>query len=266
MRTLFLVLALAHPQPSPFQTVDHYLETYLRTFPTRATEAGRHDWDGQLENLSSRSLAQWLSFNRETLKEISAILARGDVGWEDRLDLELLQRRVGEEIFGLSVLARPERDPLFWTGILGNATVFLLVREDRPLSERLASAESRAAKIPRLVEDARQALARGDRKAISPDLTRLAAAKARATREFYLKGFPSLFSGEELPRAPAGIAGGGKSPGALRRLPGSARPASERLATLGGSLRGGTSPRDGHLRRTGEDSSAGGKRPRSEEG
>src|SRR6516165_475192 len=109
MRMLFLVLALANPQPSPAQTVDHYLETYLRTFPTRATEAGRHDWDGQLESLSSRELAHWLSFNRETLKETSALLRRDSIAWEDRLDLELLQRRVEEEIFGHSVLRRPER-------------------------------------------------------------------------------------------------------------------------------------------------------------
>ena len=196
MQTLLLLLALATPPTSPSQNVDRYLETYLRTFPSRATEAGRHDWDGELENLSAPDLAAWLSFNRQSLSQISGLLRQNDVDREDRLDLELLQRHIEEEIFNFEVLHRPERNPLFWTGILGNATVFLLVREDRPLSERLEHALSRAGKIPRLVDQARQALARGDRKLISADLTRLAAAQARATRDFYSKGFPSLFSGE----------------------------------------------------------------------
>jgi hypothetical protein len=196
MQTLLLLLALARPAASPSQSVELYLETYLRTFPSRATEAGRHDWDGELENLSARDLAAWLSFNRQSLSQISGLLRQKDIDREDRLDLELLQRHIEEEIFNDEVLHRPERNPLFWTGILGNATVFLLVREDRPLSERLEHAVSRAGKIPRLVEQARQALARGDRKLISADLTRLAAAQARATRDFYSKGFPSLFSSE----------------------------------------------------------------------
>jgi uncharacterized protein (DUF885 family) len=201
MQTLLLLLSLAAPPASPSQTVDGYLETYFRTFPSRATEAGRHDRDEELEDLSSRDLAAWLSFNRRNLNQISGFLRQKDIDREDRLDLELLQRRVEEEIFNLEVLRRPERDPLFWTGILGNATVFLLVREDRPLSERLDHALARAGKIPRLVDQARQALAHGDRRLTSPDLTRLAAAQARATRDFYSKGFPSLFSGEEAERA-----------------------------------------------------------------
>src|SRR5262249_41246941 len=81
-----------------------------------------------------------------------------------------------------------------------------------------------------------------------------------------LEGVSKPFLRGGVAARPAGIAGGGRSPGALRRLPGPARPASEWLATLGGLLRGGTSPPDGHLPRTREDSSAGGKRPRSEEG
>jgi uncharacterized protein (DUF885 family) len=194
--TALLVIALAAARPSPAQCVGDYVESYLRTFPSRATEAGRHDWDRELEDLSSGALARWISLNRKTRDEIAVLTQSGGLSLDDRLDLELLGRHVEREIFEGETLRRPELDPLFWTGILGNATVFLLVRDDRPPAERLASAVERASKLPRLVLQAREALSHGDLERISPELTKLAAAQARATAEFYRSGFPSLYPGD----------------------------------------------------------------------
>ncbi|HEY6928110.1 MAG TPA: DUF885 domain-containing protein, partial [Thermoanaerobaculia bacterium] len=149
-----------------------------------------------LEDFSADARARWLSQNRRTRDEIASLVHAGGLSPEDRLDLELLARHVDQEIFAFETLDRPRLDPLFWTGILGNATVFLLVRDDRPLAERLANARSRAAQLPRLVAQAREALAQGDRNRISPELTRLAASQARATSEFYRSGFPSLYPGD----------------------------------------------------------------------
>ena len=52
------------------------------------------------------------------------------------------------QLFQLETTKRPQRDPLYWTNIAGNATVFLLVREDRPLPERLAAARARVRELP----------------------------------------------------------------------------------------------------------------------
>jgi hypothetical protein len=199
--TGFFLIALATVRPPPVPCVGEYVETYLRTFPSRATEAGRHDLDGQLEDLSASVLARWLAFNRTTRHCLAAWTQRGELDLDDRLDLELLLRHVEGEIFGLAALQRPRRDPLFWTGILGNATVFLLVRDDRPLAERLANARARAEQLPRLVLQARRALESGDRAHVSPELTILAATQARATAAFYRDGFPSLYPGDGGARA-----------------------------------------------------------------
>jgi uncharacterized protein (DUF885 family) len=177
------------------------LEAYLRAFPTRATELGRHDWDGELEDLSTTALEAWLAFNRRTRNRITVLTRSANLDSEDRLDLELLGRQVEQEIFALAVEKRPRQDPLYWTGILGNATVFLLVREDRPLKERLANAERRVARLPRLLLQARRALSRGDLARVSPELSRLAAVQARATARFYKTGFPSLYPGQRGARA-----------------------------------------------------------------
>jgi uncharacterized protein (DUF885 family) len=193
---VLLWIALAAGSPSPDRCVADYIESYLQTYPSRATEAGRHDWDRELEDFSPDARARWLSRNRQTREDIAALLRRSGLSLDERLDLELLARHVDQELFAFETLSRPTLDPLFWTGILGNATVFLLVRDDRPLAERLSNAQSRAAQLPRLVAQAREALAHGDPDRISPELTRLAASQARATAEFYRSGFPSLYPGD----------------------------------------------------------------------
>src|SRR5881398_842429 len=42
-----------------------YLDRYFHTFPTRATMAGRHDLDRDLEVLDAADRAAWLQFNRQ---------------------------------------------------------------------------------------------------------------------------------------------------------------------------------------------------------
>jgi uncharacterized protein (DUF885 family) len=199
--TLLFFVALSKSAPSPGQCVADYLEAYWRAFPSRATEMGRHQEDARLEDLSPSARARWRRVNLETRARIAGVSRSSTLDLEDRLDLELLARHVEEEIFDWDEMKRPERDPLFWTGILGNATVFLLVREDRPRPERLANAVRRAAALPRLTRQARQALSQGDPARISPELTRLAAGQARAAGEFYRAGFPSLYPGPEGSRA-----------------------------------------------------------------
>lgn len=42
---------------------EDYLDAYFRMFPTRATEAGRHDLDKTLEDFSAERRARWIAFN-----------------------------------------------------------------------------------------------------------------------------------------------------------------------------------------------------------
>ena len=192
MTPLLLVLALAG---APSDRVSVYIEEYFRTFPGRATEAGRHDLDRSLEDLSPERLRKWIAFNRETLEAL-----RKTAAWpseDDRLDAELLRSEIEWQLFQLETRSRPARDPLFWTGIAGNATVFLLVREDRPEAERLAAARARVRELPRFCRQAREALSPTPAGEIAPDFARIAAGQARASAQFYREGFAGLFSGEE---------------------------------------------------------------------
>ena len=194
MLALLLAAALSAAPAAP-DLVDGYIEKYFETYPTRATEAGRHDRDGELEDLTPARRASWIAFNRRTLDALSKLSPATPL--DDRLDAQLLRARVDWELFELADRRRAERDPLFWTGLAGNATVFLLVRDDRPLSERLAAARARVRLLPRFCRQAREALAATPSSEIAPDFARIASGQARASAQFYREGFATLFSGAE---------------------------------------------------------------------
>ena len=209
MLPLFLAALLSAAPVSPAPTspaasadpVAAYVERYFEMYPSRATEAGRHDRDRELENLTPGRLATWIDFNRKTRAALD--VAAGSAGAEDRADFELLRARIDWELHELDARRRPARDPLFWSNLAANAAVFLLVRDDRPAAERLGAARSRARQIPRLCREANDALRLTRASEISPELGRLAAGQARATAKFYREGFANAFPPAERKAASA---------------------------------------------------------------
>jgi len=170
--------------------VDKYLNRYFQTFPSSATAAGLHNFDRQLENLGPENRGAWLRFNREMAARLEGELAEGTLAFEDQLDYELLLREIERQVFDYVVLERPVRDPLFWSQLLANATVFLMVRDDLPLPERIDSAIERARQIPRLAMQAEEALSSTDPGLIAPELCGIARRQIAASARLYREGFP----------------------------------------------------------------------------
>ncbi|MEM9384470.1 MAG: DUF885 family protein [Pseudomonadota bacterium] len=177
------------PRPSPVEViVERYLESWFETFPIRSTSAGRHDRDGELDRLDRESRAAWVAVNRRTGAALDALLADPErLSFDDREDAKLLRRRIERVLFDWVDQREPERNPLFWSGRMANAVVFLTVREDRPANERLAAASARARQMPRLVAAARSAL--GTRpEEIPPEWLAAATAQTRRAADFYADG------------------------------------------------------------------------------
>lgn len=193
-----LLLLLAGAAADPTIDADTYLERYFAMYPSRATVEGRHDRDRELEDFSPERLAEWVAFNRAAAAAFRGRLARAGLPFDDRLDAELLLRQAERELFDFETRRRPERDPLFWSGTLANATVFLLVRDDFPEGERLAAAAARARLLPRLAAQARAALAAADPREVVPDLCAVAARQLRGSARFYAEGFAAVTADEAL--------------------------------------------------------------------
>lgn len=161
----------------------------FKTFPTRATEAGRHDFDGALEDFSPEPRAAWVDFNEAEEAKLGKLLGSDNLSSAERLDLEALQAQVKRELHTQKVLRRADCDPLYWSSAIANATVFLLVRDDLPVEERQQRARARARLLPDFVARARENFQDAKLNEIAPDLCRIAAGQLRASSSFYNEGF-----------------------------------------------------------------------------
>jgi hypothetical protein len=166
-----------------------YVDLYLEMFPSRATAAGRYDSDSRLEQLDVASRAGWIALNEASLLAIRAEL-KDQPESARRIDLELLQRQVRQELLEWRDDDRPGNDPLFWTGPLSQATLYLLLRQDRPARERLTLAARRTEQIPGLVDAAIEALASAEPMKVVPEQAAEAATRLRALAGFYRDGLP----------------------------------------------------------------------------
>ncbi len=202
---LLASVAIAQPAPSTpspiVALVSAYVERYFDMYPTRATEAGRHDQDGRIEDFSPTRVAAWVGFNRETRLALDAAGALKGVSRDDRLDALVVRSQIDREILDHDVLRRRDRDPLLWTAPLSNATVFLLVRDDLPRSLALERARLRVSLIPPLARAAREAFEIADAGTVAPEHARLAAAQAESLSLFYATGFAQAYPAERREEA-----------------------------------------------------------------
>jgi Bacterial protein of unknown function (DUF885) len=183
------VVAFAAAHRALSGVADAYLRAYLEMFPTRATQAGDHAFDSRLEDFSAQRLERWVEFNQAERDRLTKLLGASDLPFDDRLDAEALLAQVERELHEQMVLRRPLRDPLYWSEVIANAAVFLLVRDDLPLADRQRRVRARARLLPALSRECSETLARAKSDDVAPELYKIAAGQLRATATFYRNGF-----------------------------------------------------------------------------
>jgi hypothetical protein len=186
---LFASVALLHAQSAWGGVADAYLNAYLKMFPTRATQAGNHAFDSKLEDFSTENLAHWIEVNHAERDRLTKLISAPDLSFDDRLDAEALLAQVEREVHEQIVLRRPQRDPLYWSEVIANAAVFLLVRDDLPLTERQQRVRARAGLLPAFARQCSKTFARAKRDEVAPELCKIAVGQLRATATFYRGGF-----------------------------------------------------------------------------
>jgi hypothetical protein len=182
-------IALLQAQSAWGGVADAYLSEYLEMFPTRATQAGNHAFDRKLEDFSTEKLARWIELNRAERDRLTKLLATGDLPFDDRLDAEALLAQVDRELHEQTTLCRPQRDPLYWSDVIANTAVFLLVRDDLPLRERQERVRARATLLPAFARQCGAILARAKSDEVAPEFCKMAVGQLRATATFYHEGF-----------------------------------------------------------------------------
>ena len=186
---LFLFTAFAATQSALGGVADDYLNAYLEMFPTRATQAGNHAFDSKLEDFSTEKLARWVEVNQAERDRLTKLISAPDLPFDDRLDAEALLAQVEREVHEQTVLRRPQHDPLYWSEVIANAAVFLLVRDDLPLTERQQRVRARAGLLSAFARQCSETFARAKSDEVAPELCKIAVGQLRATATFYREGF-----------------------------------------------------------------------------
>jgi uncharacterized protein (DUF885 family) len=125
-----------------------FVEDYFRAQPFFAAQAGRHEYDGQLPDLSVHGIKREISRLHDARAQITAV-DPAPLGARERFDREYLLNVIDSDLFWLEKARAPFTNPAWY---LGNIDPDLyLSRNYAPLATRLKAYIRYAQGIPALV-------------------------------------------------------------------------------------------------------------------
>lgn len=177
---------------------DHFVDQYLAANPVRAAEAGRHEYDGTLPDLSQQGVTTYLQRLESWRQEAEAFVPSA-LGEAEQFERQYLLAELEEQAFWLAEVEIHRRNPLYYSRFI-NIDMYL-DRDYAPLEVRLAGFTSLMEQSPGLLASMRQNL-------------------ATPLPRSYLETAIGVFGGmaEFLSTAPAAIFGGVQDPALQNRL------------------------------------------------
>ena len=127
-----------------------FIEDYLRAQPFFAAQSGRHEFDGQLPDLSSHGIKREIARLHDARTQISAV-DPATLEPRERFDREYLLSVINKDLFWLEKARFPFTNPYWY---LGNLDPDLYVsRNYAPLEVRMKAFIKYARGIPKMVTD-----------------------------------------------------------------------------------------------------------------
>jgi uncharacterized protein (DUF885 family) len=139
-----------------------FLPEYLAREPVEATELGSHEHDSEWPDLSAKGREDGQRYYAQVRQELAAI-PKDKLAPEERLDAEVLARKLDAMAFEHSELRPEETDAIRYTSVLSAGLDAFVTREYAPPSARATSLAMRLAGIPTLVRVAMTRLGRPSR-------------------------------------------------------------------------------------------------------
>ena len=163
-------------------------------YPTAGSRIGRHEYDGQLADLSPASLSRRTEEIRRGISELSR-LDVASLGPEERLTYRMLELFLRRELFTFEEMRPLENNPMRQAGFLNMGGY---VRRDyAPIEDRLRSATAALHQVPEFLQVLDAAL----RDDLSPHMVDMSVESYGGMSNFYrtdLAGFASAVSDEAI--------------------------------------------------------------------
>ncbi|MGH8495134.1 MAG: DUF885 domain-containing protein [Gammaproteobacteria bacterium] len=134
-----------------------YVDEFPAFAPVSATRLGDHRFDAKLDEVTPQATRRRIDFLRDMRDKLGDV-KREQLSAANKVDAELLANELDYTLWQLETLREWTWNPIFYTDLAGGAIYGLLARDFAPLPERLTDAAARLEQMPRLLEQAREAL------------------------------------------------------------------------------------------------------------
>ncbi len=142
----------AQKQPWP-EFVAAVIDDYYRYNPEEAVDAGLHDYDGQISDLSLAALGDYAAWIDSVIAEARSY---SDLEGLEAFERDYLTTALGGELFWLRESGRMTSNPLAYAGAIGISVY--VDRDYAPLEQRLAAYTRYMEQVPGLLAQMRENL------------------------------------------------------------------------------------------------------------
>jgi len=142
--------------------IDNYIETVNKTFPSKATMAGFHEYDHALDHVDSNSLNEYFRFVRKILDDLDSIEKQDRMSQDNRLDIEMFRRHLMAELAEYKMYNQFMINPIIYPRAALFTCFILIIRRFAPAEERYKSLAGRLNDIPRFLSEAENTLSESD--------------------------------------------------------------------------------------------------------
>ena len=152
------------PQPDP-ETVappdwgrftDEFIERHFDAAPTAGVWAGRHEYDGQLPNVSAAAIESRSAMLRGFAERAQAEFPAGSLSDSEDLERQNLVAAIDGMLFGVEVAEYHRRNPAWYTGTVSPSVY--VSREYASKSVRLEALTAYLGNLPAFLEQMRETL------------------------------------------------------------------------------------------------------------
>jgi uncharacterized protein (DUF885 family) len=140
-----------------------YLDEAFRDEPLMATRLGDHRFDDQLDDITAVARDRNVERDRKYLKKLPDSIQFDKLSRAGQIDFEILRHHLTRSIWLAENFKPFEDDPRVYGDYLTESVYLLLTQSTLPREKNVENAQGRMAAIPRVVEVARQTIARPPR-------------------------------------------------------------------------------------------------------
>lgn len=136
---------------------DYFEQVYFRFAPTAGTQAGLHQYDGQLEDYSRAEIDRQIAALKAFETKFDAV---SDAGLDESTqgDLAMVRNSIRGELLELETIRLWEKNPDNYSSGIANSAFVLMERKFAPADERLRSLIAREKAMPAVFAAARENL------------------------------------------------------------------------------------------------------------